>query len=200
MPREGVQAKKPVHGFPGSVGMGEERKPLILASRSPRRKEMLRDAGIPFTSEESDYEEDLAIDLPPHELARHLSEGKARAVAGKHDNAVVVAADTFIVLGKEILGKPRDEEEARRMLRSLSGRAHSVITGFTVVDARTGKTESHSVETRVWVKNLSEGDIEAYVGTGEPLDKAGAYAIQGRGGKLIEKTSPGRAHGGAEAF
>jgi septum formation protein len=80
--------------------MGEERKPLILASRSPRRKEMLRDAGIPFTSEESDYEEDLAIDLPPHELARHLSEGKARAVAEKHDNAVVVAADTFIVLAK----------------------------------------------------------------------------------------------------
>jgi septum formation protein len=160
---------------------------IVLASGSPRRKEILRGAGISFTIEESDYEEDLALDLPARELARHLSEGKAMAVAEKHDNAVVIAADTFIVLGEEILGKPRDEEEARRMLRSLSGRAHSVITGFTVVDSRTGKTESRSVETRVWVKDLSEVDIGAYVKTGEPLDKAGAYAIQGKGGELIEK-------------
>jgi septum formation protein len=167
--------------------MRSGRKPIILASRSPRRKEILERSGLSFTVQESNYEEDLSLDLPPHALARHLSEGKAMALAAKHRNALVIAADTFIVLGGRVLGKPRDEEEARRMLRALSGKAHSVITGFAVVDAGSGKTAARSVETRVWFKELAEDAIADYIKTGEPLDKAGAYAIQGGGEKLIEK-------------
>jgi septum formation protein len=160
---------------------------IVLASESPRRKELLERAGLRFSVAASDYEEDLGLDMPPHELAAHLSKGKAASVAGKHPDAVVIAADTFIVLEGKILGKPHTEDEAARMLGLLSGRAHSVITGYTVLDTATGREVSESVETRVWFKELTDDEIEAYVKTGEPLDKAGAYAIQGRGASLVQK-------------
>lgn len=148
---------------------------------------MLQRAGLRFKVEASDYEEDLSRDLPPHELARALALGKAKDVARKADNAVVIAADTIIVLEGRVLGKPLDGEEARSMLKELSGRAHSVITGFAVLDTGSGRTRTGSVETEVWFKRLGEEEIERYVKTGEPLDKAGAYAIQGHGASLIEK-------------
>ena len=160
---------------------------IILASESPRRKELLKRTGLSFEVAPSDLEEDLSLNLDPHELAKHISAEKAASVAGKYPDAVIIAADTFIVLGDTVLGKPHTGEEAKRMLGALSGREHSVITGFTILDTSSNAKHTESVETRVWFRELSDGQIEAYVRTGEPLDKAGAYAIQGQGAALVEK-------------
>ena len=159
----------------------------MLASSSPRRRELLSLTGLSFTVEPSDYEEVLSTEISPRLLARRLSRAKARAVSGRHKNAIVIGADTFIVFGKRILGKPSDKTEAKRLIRLLSGKSHSVVTGFTIVDTLTGKWLSRSVETRVWFRRLTEKEISSYAETGEPLDKAGAYAIQGLGSLLVEK-------------
>ncbi len=162
-------------------------KPLILASASPRRREILEKVGLRFRVDESGCEERITPGLSPATLARSLSRQKAEAVAAKYKDAIIVAADTFIVYESEILGKPHTAREAIRMLKSLSGRAHTVITGFTIIDTGSGKKISKSVKTKVCFKKLSSKDIDAYVKTGEPLDKAGAYAIQGLGAALIDK-------------
>jgi len=129
-------------------------KKIILASASPRRKELLEKIGLGFEVEPSDYAEEVRLDLKPHELAKAISRGKALAVASKHQNAIIIAADTFVVCRDKIMGKPRTEAEARQMLRAISGRAHSVITGFTILDAGENKILSQAVETIVHVKQL----------------------------------------------
>ncbi len=166
--------------------MPEERT-IILASGSPRRKELLSLIGLKFRVDVSDYEEDLGLKLKPHELAKFLSYEKARAVAHKYKDAIVIAADTFIVFRNHLLGKPHTDSEALRMLILLNGRVHSVVTGYTVLDTRSGKKISRSVETKVWFRKITIDELRAYVKTGEPLDKAGAYAIQGIGSLLIKK-------------
>jgi len=158
-----------------------------LASASPRRKELLEQIGLRFEVEPSDYEEDIVPGSEPHEMARKLSLGKARAAARKHRNALIIAADTFVVFGDRVLGKPHSNAEAREMLRALNGQAHSVITGFTILDTETGKVLSRSVETRVHMRKLTLREIEDYVRTKEPLDKAGGYAIQGLGAVLVDR-------------
>ena len=168
------------------VSMPEKRK-IILASASPRRKEILGKTGLKFSVDAGDYEEDMDLALKPRQLARFLSSEKAKAVAVKYPSALVIAADTFIVFQGSLLGKPHTREEARRMLTLLNGRQHSVLTGFTVIDTRTGKKLSRSVETKVFFKKMTVQEIESYVKTGEPLDKAGAYAIQGFGAVLVKK-------------
>ncbi len=140
-----------------------------------------------FEVEPSDYEEEIAAGLAPHELAKRLSLEKAKRVANRHKKALVIAADTFGVFQCQILGKPKTEAEARQMLEMLSGQAHLVITGFTIIDTETGKTVSGSVETKVYFRKLTPVEIEAYVKSGEPMDKAGAYAIQGMGAVIVEK-------------
>ncbi|MBI5675893.1 MAG: septum formation inhibitor Maf [Nitrospirae bacterium] len=160
---------------------------IILASASPRRAEILRMTGLKFDIAASDYKEDLNLTLKPRALARFLSRKKAEAVAQKYKNAIIITADTFIVLKKKLLGKPHTYKEAEKMLRMLNGKAHSVITGFTIMDTGSGNILSRSVETRVHFRKLDAGEIKAYVKTGEPLDKAGAYAIQGLGAVFIEK-------------
>ena len=162
-------------------------KQIILASASPRRKELLERIGLKFEVEPSNYEEDMPPGLEPHQLARNISLKKAQAVATKHKNAVVIAADTFVVLNSQILGKPHTEQDARNMLELLSGRPHSVITAFSIIDTGNNKTLSRSVETKVYVRKLSPAEIDAYVKTKEPLDKAGAYATQGLGAVLVER-------------
>jgi septum formation protein len=162
-------------------------KRIVLASASPRRKELLEQIGLQCEVEPSNYDEEIASVSEPHEMAKKLSLGKARAAARKHRNAIIIAADTFVVFGDRILGKPRTDSEARKMLRALNGQAHSVITGFTVLDTETGKVVSRSVETRVDMRKLTLEEIESYVRTKEPLDKAGGYAIQGRGAVLVER-------------
>ncbi len=162
-------------------------KHIILASASPRRSEILEKTGLRFRVDESGCEEKITPGLSPQALARSLSRQKAEAIAAKYKNALVIGADTFIVLKGEILGKPHTAKEAIRMLRTLSGKAHTVITGFTIINTESGKTISRSVKTRVYFKRLGPKDIEDYVKSGEPLDKAGGYAIQGLGAALIEK-------------
>jgi septum formation protein len=163
---------------------------IILASGSPRRKELLEKLQIPFVVEVSNYEEDNNLKLKPLELAKTLSSGKAETVAQKHkgEDVVIIGADTFIVLDNKILGKPHTPEKAKEMIKEMSGRDHSVITGFTIIDAKSGKKVSKAVESKVYFRKLTDEEIDAYVRTGESLDKAGAYAIQEAGSILIEKT------------
>ena len=160
---------------------------IILASASPRRKELLEKIGLKFEVEPSNYAEDMHSRLSPDELARAISLGKARAVASKHKNAIVIAADTFIVFGGKIMGKPNTEAEARKMLMALRGKSHSVITGFTILDTEENKVLTKSVETVVHIKKLTPEEIDGYVKSKEPLDKAGAYAIQGLGSVIVER-------------
>ncbi|TAL26980.1 MAG: septum formation protein Maf, partial [Nitrospirae bacterium] len=166
---------------------GSMHKTIILSSASPRRKELLKLTRLKFKVDAGNYEENLNLKLKPHKLARFLSKEKARRVAGKYKDAIIIAADTFIVFKNRFLGKPRSAAEAKKMLRALSGKAHSVITGFTIIDTGSNKTISRSVETKVYLKKLTAKEIDAYVGTKEPLDKAGAYAIQGLGSVIVRK-------------
>ncbi len=162
-------------------------KKIILASASPRREELLKKIGLKFEVEPSNYEEDMHSELKPHELARKISLKKAEAVAKKHQDAIVIAADTFIVFGGKILGKPHTEVEAKNMLKTINGQSHSVITGFTIIDADKNKTLSKSIETKVYLRKLASKEIDAYIKSKEPLDKAGAYAIQGLGSVIVER-------------
>ena len=160
---------------------------IILASASPRRKELLARIGLRFEVEPSNYEEDMPSGLEPHELAQKISLEKAEIVASKHKDAVVIAADTFIFFGGQILGKPHTENEARKMLKTINGKPHSVITGFSIIDTGKNKTLSKSVETKIYIRKLTLSEIDAYVKSREPLDKAGAYAIQGLGAVIVER-------------
>ena len=162
-------------------------KTIILASASPRRKELLEKIGLKFEVEPSNYEEDIYSGIDPHEFAQKISLSKAEVVASKHKNAIVIAADTFIVFGDRILGKPHTENDARKMLETINGKSHSVITGFSIIDTSKNKTLSKSVETKIHVRKLTLAEIDAYVKSKEPLDKAGAYAIQGLGAVIVEK-------------
>ena len=169
---------------PGEWFVFTQKCPLILASGSPRRKEILDTMGLEFSVDISDADESFAG--TPEEMVLELSRRKAQAVAPRHSGAMIFAADT-LVFGDEVLGKPHSAEEAKRMLAGLSGRWHSVYTGVTMIDTRSGKTLSRADVTRVHFVALTAQDIDAYVATGEPLDKAGAYGIQGRGGMFIDR-------------
>lgn len=162
-------------------------KKIILASASPRRKELLEKIGLKFEAEPSGHEEAIPSGAEPHEFSQKISLEKAKVIASKHENAIVIAADTIIVLGNKIMGKPHTETEARKMLEAINGRSHYVITGFSIVDTGRNKTLSRSVETKVSIKKLTPAEIDAYVRSKEPLDKAGAYAIQGLGAVIVEK-------------
>lgn len=151
---------------------------LILASGSPRRAELLERMGLTFTVQPSNTEEVLEPGLSPQQEVMSLSLQKAKAVYDTLESqAVVLSADTVVVLDDYILGKPRDAEDAKTMLRALSGRHHLVLTGVTVMGPR--GTQTHCEETEVHFRTLSEQEIDAYVDSGEPMDKAGAYGIQG---------------------
>lgn len=159
---------------------------IILASNSPRRKKLLQQIGLDFSIEESGYEEKPIPNATPSEIAKFLSLEKANLVAVKHQDAIIIAADTLVVIDNEILGKPTSEENAREMLRKLSSRTHSVITGFTIIDTAKNKAITDCVETKVTFKDLSELEMAAYVETQDLMDKAGAYAIQEKGGLFVK--------------
>ena len=162
-------------------------KKLILASASPRRKELLQKIGLKFEVDASNCAEEIDPAALPEELVRRISIDKAKAVAPRHQNAVIIAADTIGVIGKKVLGKPHTAAEARKMLAQISGKAHLVITGLTVLNTATDKIITKTVTTKVYIKKLTRAEIDAYVATGEPLDKAGAYGIQGLGAVIVEK-------------
>ncbi len=153
-------------------------KPFILASASPRRRELLERIGLHFTIEAADTDETLVPGLSPAEQVMRLSRNKACAIAARHpEDPVILSADTVVVLEDTILGKPADADDARRMLHALSGRTHHVLTGVTVLQGSHCQTRCEVTE--VHFAALSDAEIDAYVATGEPLDKAGAYGIQG---------------------
>ncbi len=162
-------------------------KTIVLASASLRRKALLKQTGLKFKVDIGVQEDVLTTGTEPHQLARHISLRKALSVAGNYQDAIIIAADTFGIIDGQILGKPHSENEARAMLQTISGRCHAVITGFTIMDTDTTKTLSSSVETMVFIKHLTQMEIETYVKSGEPLDKAGAYAIQGLGAVIVER-------------
>ncbi len=157
---------------------------MILASASPRRRELLQLAGFDFTVETAAVEETYDPTLPPAKIVMHLAAVKAEPIARLHPNEPVIGADTVVVLDEAILGKPRDAQDAAAMLRRLSGRVHQVYTGVCL--RRGEKSVCFHECTLVRFKELSDELIAAYVATGEPMDKAGAYGIQGRGCVLVE--------------
>jgi len=157
---------------------------VILASASPRRRELLRFICPDFDVVPSGADERLD-EAPSPEAAARLALRKARAVAKHAGQGIVLAADTLVVVDGLALGKPSDAEDARAMLRRLSGRRHHVITGVAVIDATGLRERSGAVVSQVFMRELGAAEIEAYVASGEPDDKAGAYAIQGLGGRLV---------------
>ena len=166
---------------------------LILASGSPRRVELLDQIGVkPDRLMPMDLDESPGKSEHPKSLARRLAGDKAKAArkAIKNDpqwgNSFILAADTVVILGKIILGKPLDENDAKRMLEMLSGNTHMVATGFTILDQDGAVLHSEAVFTEVTFKNLAPGEIDGYIKTGEPMDKAGAYAIQGIASQFVK--------------
>ncbi len=160
---------------------------LILASASPRRAELLHQVGIPFTIIKPDLEEKPDLDKEPRETALALAEDKAQFVAQKLDGGLVLAADTLVAYQGQLMGKPTDKSDARQMLSQLSGSRHEVITGLVLLDVASGMLQKNYAETTVWMKMLTEQEIEAYVEGGEPLDKAGAYGIQGKAALFVTR-------------
>jgi septum formation protein len=158
---------------------------LVLASASPRRQELLRNAGLTFEVQPADIPEDPLPGEQPKDCAERLAREKALAIARLRPDAAVLGADTVVVIDNQILGKPADASDAARMLRLLSGRTHQVITGVCLV--ANGRSSVASETTSVTVSEISEKEIADYVASGEPMDKAGAYAIQGIASRWIPR-------------
>ena len=158
-------------------------KPLILASGSPRRRELL--AGMGYTFEICSPDVDEHAEGNPKDVVVTLAQRKANAASEHYKKGVIIASDTLVSLDGVALGKPVDESDARRMLRELSGREHEVFTGVCLLDAGSGKYEVRSVRTGVAFRDITDQEIEDYIATGEPMDKAGAYAIQGGAGRFV---------------
>ena len=162
----------------------KSKRPLILASGSPRRRELLARMGYSFEICTPDVDEHVTGRA--RDIVRTLAERKARAASAHYDDGVIIASDTLVSLDGAPLGKPAGEREAHEMLSALSGREHEVFTGVCVLDAKTGSTETRTVRTGVTFRDITPGEIDAYIATGEPMDKAGAYAIQGGAAPFVQ--------------
>ena len=162
-------------------------KEIILASTSPRRAEILAKTNLKFDIIPCEYEEDMTLNMEPAELAQHLALGKARSIVQKHHGAIIIGADTFICFENTVLGKPTTPSDAERMLTMLNGKTNEIISGVAVIDTSTQTEKTFYDITTVHMKDVSQATLQSYVKTGEPLDKAGGYAIQGLGAILVEK-------------
>ncbi|WP_136608269.1 Maf family protein [Paenibacillus dokdonensis] len=164
---------------------------IVLASTSPRRQELVASLHIPYEIHPSHADEHTPDDWTPQQIVEGLALRKAQAVysliADPEKNAVIIGSDTIVVLGNQVLGKPVDDRDAFRMLNSLQGNTHHVYTGIACIDAANGQTLVRHRSTKVTMKELSDSKIDAYVKSGEPGDKAGAYGIQGLGATLVER-------------
>jgi septum formation protein len=161
--------------------------PLILASTSPRRKELLALLQLPFEVVEPDFQERIHAEVPPEAQAWTFALGKAQSCTRQHADSLVLGSDTLIAVGETILGKPADRAEAGAMLRRLRGRDHHIYTAVALCCAVRRIQDVAVDRVRVWMKPFSDADLEAYLATGEWQGKAGAYSIQGHGGSLIER-------------
>ncbi len=167
---------------------------IVLASQSPRRSELLKQLGLDFIVKTSDLDESNSVGLEASELVMHLAHEKAKIVAseiaeesGSSKEFMVIGADTVVVRDGVILGKPEDSDDAFNMLKSLQGRWHEVMTGIAVIDMQNSKFTKGIEVTRVKMKELDDEALRSYINTGEPVDKAGAYGIQGLGAVLVER-------------
>ena len=160
--------------------------PLVLASGSPRRRELMLEMGLTFTVKCADVDEDLPLGIAPCDAVTMLSDRKCRAVLPSTAGCAVIAADTVVALDGEILGKPKDAADAHRMLAALSGRTHEVFTGVAV--GYGDIVTVRAARTAVTFRPMSDEEISAYIATGEPMDKAGAYGIQGGAGRFVAAT------------
>jgi len=162
-------------------------KRIILASNSPRRQELLKLLGIKFEIQVSNWKEIARSNLTPRELCCYNAKEKARAILlSPEEDCIVIGCDTIVVLNDHILEKPETEDDARRMLSLLSGKAHTVHSGLSVRDNKIQKEITEHVKTTVKFRDLSSMEIDGYISTGEPFDKAGAYGIQGKGALFVE--------------
>ncbi len=166
--------------------------PIVLASQSPRRAQLMELIGLPFMVEPADVDETYPADEEPAAHAGRLAREKARVVAGRRPDALVVGSDTVVVVDGDVLGKPQDDEQALTMLMRLQGREHRVLTGVAVaappLDPDAEPRVVSGVEgVRVWFRSFDEATAREYIGTGEPMDKAGAYGIQGYGATIVER-------------
>jgi len=160
---------------------------IILASTSPRRKELASAMGLEFEIIPSSYEEDMSLNLAPKELVQVLSYGKAKAVADKLNSGIVIGVDTIVCINDKKLGKPKSNQEAFQMLKNLSGKFHQVYSGVSIIDCKTKKSIKDFEVTKVKFRKMTENEIKAYIQTREPMDKAGAYGIQGLASIFVEK-------------
>lgn len=163
------------------------KKDIILASKSPRRKELLEQINLNFNIYTEETDETFDKNLSPAEIVEYLAYKKASAVADKGlQDSIIIGADTIVMYNEEILLKPKDEQEAYASLEKLSGKTHSVYTGISIIDTTTNHNYTSSAITEVRMKTLSNEEINFYIKTGEPMDKAGSYGIQGIGAIFIE--------------
>jgi len=167
--------------------MNKNNSKLILASQSPRRQELLKEITSQFEIVPSAIEEVLDLGLRPEENARNIARAKAKSIASEYSDCWVIGADTIVTLDDEIFGKPEDEKDAERILKRLSGREHIVVTGICVVGPQ--KSRDKFVVSKIKIKPLTIQEIKNYISTGEPMDKAGAYAIQGKGSFMVRSFS-----------
>lgn len=163
-----------------------ENLPLILASKSPRRRYLLEQAGLKFSIMPSNIDETKIPLSSPETYVRHLSEAKADSVSQKYPDKWVIGADTIVLNNEKILGKPQSEDDARTMLKQLSGQTHQVLTGYAVVCKAKDRKFSETIKTDVLFKHLTDEEIQWYIQTKEPFGKAGSYAIQGIGSFLVK--------------
>lgn len=168
-----------------------ELPPLILASQSPRRKLLLKQIGLTFSVQPSAVREDLWVHESPEHNAKRIALSKALEVSRTITRGIVIGADTIVVLGRSILGKPRTKAEAKTMLKRLSGRMHTVYTAFALVDVERKRRVVRIEKTKVWFRVLSQQEIQEYVRSGSPMDKAGAYGIQDDYGAVFVKRVEG---------
>ena len=160
---------------------------LILASASPRREELLKQMGLRFTIVPSKVNEEKYSNLTPVEMVKELSLAKAIEVGKLVEDTIVIAGDTVVLNKGEVLGKPDDKDEAESMLKKLSGDHHTVLSGVAVLSTHDNQTMVEYDQTKVFMRDITNNEIKEYVDTGEPMDKAGSYAIQGLGGIFVEK-------------
>ena len=167
--------------------MPETLPKIILASTSPRRSELLKQIGVEFELASGNVQERPHPDEAPPDYITRIARAKVIAVARQYESGLIIGADTVVVLDGQLMGKPEDEADAERMLRSLSGRWHAVMTGVALYDVATRQEVADFDKTLVKFARLTEKEIEWYVKTGEPMDKAGAYGIQGQGGLFVDE-------------
>jgi septum formation protein len=159
---------------------------IVLASKSPRRKQLLEQLGLSFEVRESEYEEDMAAMKNPYDLVKSLALGKANDVAKHYKDAIIIGADTFVIFQGRFIGKPKSLDEARKTLKKFSGKEHEIISGFAIVDTKNKKVINDFGEARVKFRKLTNQEIDDYVATGESLNMAGSYGLMNKAAGLID--------------